>query len=123
MLQNRGQGFHRHERVDPLRLDRRDLGQIPHCSPVAMTNANFSEVVVGPYPSYSMGPMESLLIVLLFLLWFYAIRRIYFVWSNVLNFSAIQTDSLTGRHTLGTKISGEPDDLERVCFCVSLMSC
>lgn len=53
------------------------------------------------YPSYAMGPMESLLIVLLFILWFYALRRIYIVWSNVLNFSAIQTDAVAARHGMG----------------------
>lgn len=58
-------------------------------------------LVVGPYPSYKMGPMESMLIVLLFLLWFYALRRIYVVWSNVLNFSAIQSDSLGPRAAIG----------------------
>lgn len=46
----------------------------------------------GPYPSYSMGPMEILLVVLLFLIWFYALRRFYTVWSNVLNFSALGAD-------------------------------
>ena len=43
--------------------------------------------VIGPYPSYTMGPMEILLVVLLFLIWFYALRRFYKVWSTVLNFS------------------------------------
>ena len=58
-------------------------------------------VVIGPYPSYSMGPMEILLIILLFVVWFYALRRFYTVWSNVLNFSAISADSFGTRQTRG----------------------
>ena len=57
--------------------------------------------VIGPYPSYSMGPMEILLIILLFVVWFYAIKRIYTVWSNVLNFSALSAD-IPGRQPKGT---------------------
>lgn len=53
---------------------------------------------IGPYPSYKMGPMEILLVFLLFLLWFYALRRIYKVWTNILNFSDISSDSFGQRH-------------------------
>eukprot|EP00094_Tigriopus_californicus_P013162 TCALIF_12729-PA protein Name:"Protein of unknown function" AED:0.00 eAED:0.00 QI:77/1/0.5/1/1/0.5/2/112/175 len=45
-----------------------------------------------------MGPMEILLVFLLFLLWFYALRRIYKVWTNILNFSDISSDSFGQRH-------------------------
>jgi hypothetical protein len=45
--------------------------------------------VIGPYPSYSMGPMEILLVLLLALLWLYAARRFYTVWSTVLNFTMV----------------------------------
>ena len=65
-------------------------------------------LVIGPYPSYSMGPMEILLIVLLFVVWFYALRRFYTVWSNVLNFSAISADSFGTRQTRG-KSSPKPE--------------
>ncbi len=48
------------------------------------------------YPSYKMGPMEITLVVLLFLIWFYALKRFYTVWSNVLNFSAISDGGQDG---------------------------
>eukprot|EP00095_Tigriopus_kingsejongensis_P002240 maker-scaffold133_size323035-snap-gene-1.12 protein:Tk02240 transcript:maker-scaffold133_size323035-snap-gene-1.12-mRNA-1 annotation:"hypothetical protein JAAARDRAFT_120563" len=51
------------------------------------------EFQVGPYPSYQMGPMEIFLVFLLFVLWFYALRRMYRVWTTILNFSDLNTDS------------------------------
>ena len=50
------------------------------------------EIVIGPYPSYTLGPFEIVLVVLLFVLWLYSVRRIYKVWSKVLNFSDFNSE-------------------------------
>ena len=47
---------------------------------------------IGPYPSYTLGPFEIVLVVLLFVLWLYSVRRIYKVWSKVLNFSDFNSE-------------------------------
>ena len=82
----------RHDLYDPLDTGGGDESETP--------NGSSPPMIIGPYPSYTMGPMEILLIVLLFVVWFYAIKRIYTVWSNVLNFSALSAD-IPGRQPKG----------------------
>ncbi len=72
--------------------------------PGGETTSSLPEMVIGPYPSYSMGPMEITLVLLLFVVWLYAAKRFYTVWSNVLNFSAIGSEFVNSRQPKGEAI-------------------
>jgi len=84
---------------------------------LATNEEDDEEVQIGPYPSYTLGPFEILLVVLLFVLWFYSVRRIYKVWSNVLNFSEFNSEQLNrakGNNVQNVKLQRKKNQLNSI---------